>query len=351
MACVLAALAGLGDARQVVVAAWLAAAWFVLGLAVGALSWLWIHRLTGGRWGIALRPHLLRLAARLPRALALFLPLLLGGALLYPPFHADVQTPAGVAAALSAWHAPSFVAARCLAYGLIWLLLARRARAFAAPGEAAASLLLHLAVTTLASIDLLVTLVPHWSSSIFGLMALAGQSLAALAAAVAFACRGDVEAAPAPTTDSSPLARDFGNLLLAAVLVWAYLSFMQLLIIWAEDLPREISWYLPRLQTGWVEVGVALVVLHFALPMTLLLFRAVKDRPARLAVLALALLAAHALDVAWLVLPSVAPHALAAWWITPLLMIGLTLIAFGGGAPGDPARHHPVAQALPDGRA
>jgi hypothetical protein len=350
--CVLAALGGIGGAQRVFFASWLAAAWFVLGLAAGALSWLWIHRLTGGRWGTVLRPQLLRLSERLPRVLLLFLPLLLGGSLLYPPFHAARGTPANVAAALAAWHAPTFALARCVGYGVAWLVLARRARALATSGEAAASLMLQLVVTTLASIDLLVALVPHWSSSIFGLMVLVGQSLGALTAAIALSCRTIAAHGPPPATDGAPLTRDFGNLLLAAVLTWAYLSFMQLLIIWAEDLPREISWYLPRLQTGWIDVAVALVVLHFALPMTALLFRAVKDRPGRLALLALALLGAHALDVAWLVLPSVAPHALSAWWITPLLMVGLTLIAFGGGGtPRAPNRPALAVEALPDGRA
>ncbi len=241
---------------------------------------------------------------------------------------------------------------RCIGYGLVWLLLAARARSVAASGEAAASVLLHLAVTTLASIDLLVALVPHWSSSIFGLMALAGQSLGGPGRGRCVCLSRQRRRRPRRRRPTAPRSRaTSATCSWRAVLVWAYLSFMQLLIIWAEDLPREISWYLPRLQTGWVEVGAALVVVHFTLPMTLLLFRAVKDRPARLGLLALALLAAHALDVAWLVLPSVAPHALAAWWITPLLVIGLSLIAFGGGTPIAPARRREVARALPDGRA
>jgi hypothetical protein len=347
----LGSLAGYVVEPAVFFAAWLAAAWFVLGIGAGALSWLWIHRLTGGLWGAALRPHLLRLAARVPRSLVLFMPLAFGIGWLYPPFHAPAGAPADVAAWLGAWHAPAFLAARCIVYALVWLVLARRARGTLASGEAAGSLLLHLVVTTLASVDLLAALVANWSSSIFGLLALSGQSFAALAAAVALACRTQSRAGVQPTTEGSPLTRDFGNLLLTVVMLWAYLSFMQLLIIWAEDLPREISWYVPRLQTGWIWIGVALVLLHFALPLASLLFRAIKDRPARLGVVALGLVAAHALDAAWLVLPSVAPHALSAWWITPLSVVGLALIAFGGGAAVASERGAPIEGALADGRA
>ena len=73
---------------------------------------------------------------------------------------------------------------------------------------------------------------------------------------------------------------DLGNLLLMYVLTWAYLAFMQFLIIWVGNLPREIAWYVPRLQTGWVALGVLLVVFHFFAPLAILLFRSAKRSPA-----------------------------------------------------------------------
>ena len=346
----LAALVGWHAAPAVFFAAWLAASWFALGIATGALGWIWIHRLTGGVWGDALRPHLLRLGGRMPRVLFLFLPVALGWPLLCPPFHAGASTPPDVGRALEVWHAPALVAARCAGYALVWLVLARRARLVLSSGEAAVSLMLLLVVISLASVDLLVALVPHWSSSIFGLLTIAGQAFAGLAAAVALACSA-MRGTEQPRPEETPLSRDFGNLLLAMTMIWAYLSFMQLLIIWAENLPREISWYVPRLQTGWIDVGIALVLLHFALPQLALLFRSLKDRPARLGLLAAAMLAAHALDSVWLVIPSVAPHALAAWWICPLVLAGIGLIAFGGGGRARPAEQPSTSGALADVRA
>jgi hypothetical protein len=330
---VLASLPGYWLAPKVFFASWLAACWFDLGIVLGALTWLWIHRLTGGLWGDVLRPQVLRVAERLPRVLLLFVPLALGLTLLYPwlgaPLPDSATSPTG-RIFLAAWHAPAFLLARCLIYAGVWLAVARRARHPLRRGEAAASLMAHLTLTSLASVDALVALVPGWSSSGFALMVLSGQAFGGAAFIVALACR-ELRAAPAqPVTDGVPLSRDLGNLLLTAMLVWAYLAFMQLLIIWAENLPREISWYLPRLQTGWARIGVALVVVHLVLPLALLLLRRLKDSPRRLRALAIGLVGAHALDVVWLVLPSVAPHDLAAWWLAPALIAGLALMSFGG---------------------
>ncbi len=356
----LGALPGYWLAPSVFFAAWLAGAWFGLGIVLGSLSWLWIHRLTGGRWGTALRPHVLRLAARLPRVLLLFLPLALGLPLLYDwaaaPGVTGSEAPLG-RAFLLAWHAPPFVAARFAVYAIVWLVLARRAPKISSAGEAAASLMAHMGVTSLAAVDAIVSLVPGWSSSGFALAALSGQALGGGALAVALACR-HLRRSTQPTTKDTPLTRDFGNLLLCAVMIWGYLAFMQLLIIWAENLPREISWFVPRLQTGWVHGGEALVVLQFALPLFLLLFRAIKDVPRRLEAVALALVAANAFDCVWLVLPSVAPHALAAWWLAPLAIAGQALLSFGGAARGvrssagaETSAPAPTQRELADGRA
>jgi hypothetical protein len=108
---------------------------------------------------------------------------------------------------------------------------------------------------------------------------------------------------------------------------------MQFIVIWAEDLPREIAWYVPRLQTGWQWVGLLLVATQLAVPFLGLLFRSVKDRPARLARVSGLLLASGALDAAWLVLPSVDAHNLHAWWLQPLACAGMGLLLLGGLQP------------------
>ena len=339
---ILAALPGYWVAPRTLFACWLAACWFALGIVLGSLSLLWVHRLTGGAWGQVLRPHILAIAERMPRVLLAFLPLGFGLPLLYASFASQAPSTAAIAVDrmfLDAWHSPLLFLLRWLVYAAVWWWLARRSRGPLAAGAAASSLLLHLAVTSLAAIDALVALVPGWSSSGFALAALVGMTYGGGAWAIAAACRTLRLAGAQPATAGVPVSRDLGNLLLMAVLLWAYLYFMQFLIIWSVNLPREIAWYVPRLQTGWWFGGLALVLLHLTLPFALLLFRAVKDTPRRLEAVAAGMVGIHAFDVLWQTLPSVAPHDWLGWWLAPLVMAGVLLLCFGGSIA-----HRAVAQ-------
>ena len=330
-AALLLALPGAWIDRRMYFACWLAAWWLCLSVILGALGNAGVHRLTGGGWGVALQSATRLLARRLPWLLLLFLPLLLGLDALYPWFadpSGSWREPMARPQFNRFWFDPVFFGLRLVAYAAVWWWLARPATVIETTrGRAAAALAAYAVATTLASIDLLMSLLPVFYSTGFGLLALASQMLASSALTVGLTARcGRV---PAPSPGAPPVWRDLGNLLLMWLMIWAYLAFMQLLIIWAENLPREIAWYLPRLQTGWVDAGIALVLLQFALPLLALLMRAVKDRPQRLAVVAWLLLLASALDAAWLVLPSVAPASLHGWWLLPLLVVGMGSLLFG----------------------
>ncbi|HZW72984.1 MAG TPA: hypothetical protein VFF43_05525, partial [Caldimonas sp.] len=135
-------------------------------------------------------------------------------------------------------------------------------------------------------------------------------------------------------------------LLLMWVMSWGYLAFMQFLIIWAEDLPREIAWYVPRMQTGWVAIGIVLAAVQLAIPFLALLYRSVKDRPHRLRAVAWLLLASSALDVVWSVLPSVAPHDPNGWWLAPLAIVGMASLLFAG-VPAEARRRAEQTAASP----
>lgn len=318
---------------RVFFASWLAAWWYVTGLALGAMANLWMHRLTGGRWGEVLRPAGLLAARRMPLALLLFLPLAAGLSLLYP-WAADRQGWAHELARpafAATWLQPGFFWARMAAYAALWWWLTQPA-SLSGKGRAAASLALYLLSGTLAAVDLLMSLVPGWFSTAFGLVVLAGQALGGAALTTLWlALRAPRTLAAAPAPRQPPPARDLGNLLLMWLMVWAYLAFMEFLIIWAENLPHEIAWYVPRVQTGWAAAGLALVLLQLMLPLLALLQRRLKDRPSRLAWIAGGLLLTQGLNSAWLVLPSVAPHSLLGWWLVPLLALGMGLLVFGAG--------------------
>jgi hypothetical protein len=315
---------------RVLLAAWLAACWWCLGLVLGCFANAWTSRLSGGTWGEPVQAGALALRRAMGWLLLALLPVAAGYAWLYPWADGTGAWLHGYARPgfIQAWLAPPFWIARLVVYALAWWWITRPA-SLASKGRAARSLALHALLTSLAAVDLLMSLVPRWYSTAFGLVVLSTQALSGAAIVALLAPSGS------PATRSGvPLSRDLGNLLLMWVMLTAYLAFMQFLIIWSENLPAEISWYVPRLQTGWVGVAIALVALQVVVPFLALLFRAVKDHPARLRWVALLLLATSALDTTWLVLPSVDAHTLHGWWAFPAVFaVAAWLLARALGAP------------------
>lgn len=313
-------LAGAGwllDPRALL-ACYLAAWWFVAGTLLGGLANVWLHQLTGGAWGDTIRAPLLRAARWLPLACLLFLPVLAGLHLLYPWSGASGVEPA--TAFRRWWLDPVFFTLRSLAYLLLWSLLAwieTRASARSA-ARAAACLLAYGFSVGLASVDWIMSLQPSWYSSVFGWLTGTGQMLSGMALALLLIDRGAARAR----------LPDLGNLLLMYVMTWAYLAYVQFLIIWAADLPREIGWYLQRSAPGWQALAWTLLAVHGAVPVAILLSRQAKQAPRLLGALAAGLLAAHVLDCWWLVLPSVQGMTRHWLWLAPLVAFGLAAPAW-----------------------
>src|SRR5260370_21350700 len=149
----------------------------------------------------------------------------------------------------------------------------------------AAGLLGYGLTITFASFDWLMSLEPHWYSTIYGVLILGGQGLSALAFLIIMlawlSARPPLDRIVVPAH-----FHDLGNLMLAFVMLWAYFSFSQYLIIWSGNLPEEIAWYLHRLHTGWRVIGAGLMIFHFAVPFVVLLSRTVKKHGRTLAVVA-----------------------------------------------------------------
>ena len=310
--------------------AWL----FLLAISLGALANLMVHSLTGGRWGEPVRPAWIAATRLLPLVALLFLPILLGMRRLYP----WVEEP-------GAYLNVPFFAARSVAYLAIWVVLGaaflRADRATVDPANggnagaqriAAAGLIAYALTVSLAAVDWIASLTPHWYSSAFGLVIGTGQMLAGAAFGVAAAAGsfGALARVPRPAGDEPTRLRfhDLGNLLLMYVLTWAYLAYTQFLVIWSENLPHEIHWYVPRVQTGWAALGIFLVAFHFFLPLLILLSRTAKRSPALLGTIAMGLLLAHLADAFWLVVPTFRSDGFAISW-TDLLALALLGVAWG----------------------
>jgi hypothetical protein len=306
---------------------WLIGFLFILGLSLGSLAMLMMQHLSGGKWGLAGRRVFEAGAGTLWLVALAFLPILFG----LRPIFLWARPEAVQADPILLQKAPylnvTFFIIRAVVYFAFWLFCAYvlnkwsdehdRAAATVSPAEmvrfrtvSAPGLLFLVLTVSLASVDWIMSVDPHWYSTIFGLLIVTGQGLSALAFSIA------VLALVTPSGVSSAVFsaeqfHDLGKLLLAFVMLWAYLAFSQFLIIWSGNLPEEIPWYIERIRGGWGAVALLIVFGHFALPFLLLLSRNLKRRERLLARVAIFIVAMRMVDLIWLVAPTFAHDAAA----------------------------------------
>jgi hypothetical protein len=318
---------------------------FVVGVSVGSLAWLMLQYLTGGAWGVVIRRPCEAAARTLPLVALMFLPILIGIPNLYPWSHANMVAADALLRQKHVYLNVPFFLARAAFYFTGWFLFSWRLNYWSAaedregPGRAHARLA-RLAgpglvfwgfSVTFMAIDWVLSLNPHWFSTIFGMLFMAGQALSSLAFLIALLVLLSYRR-PLSEILTPRHLHDLGKLLLALVMVWAYFSFSQFLIIWAGNLPSEIPWYMARMRGGWQFVGLGLVLFHFALPFALLLSRDLKRNFKLLAGIALFVLFMRLVDLYWLVAPDfVKGSSPGGSWLdvaAPLGVIGLWLAYF-----------------------
>jgi putative effector of murein hydrolase LrgA (UPF0299 family) len=317
---------------------------FCVGLASGSLAWLMLQYLTGGAWGVVIRRPAEAAVRTLPLLAVMFLPIVIGIPNLYEWSHADKVKADEILQHKQAYLNVPFFIGRAVLYFAGWILLSwllnkwsereDREGGLAAHNKMAAisgpGLVFWGFSVTFMSIDWLLSLNPHWFSTMFGLLIIAGQSLSALAFLITilvyFSARPPMNAVLTPRH-----LHDIGKLLLALVMVWAYFSFSQFLIIWTGDLPEEIPWYLARMRGGWGYFGLALVFGHFALPFALLLSRDLKRNFKLLRNIAVFILFMRLVDLYWVIAPEFHKGEFAMSWMdlaAPVGIIGLWLAYF-----------------------
>lgn len=285
------------------------------GLSLGSLALLLIHRLAGGRWGLSMGPPLRAAASALPVAAVLAIPLVVWVADIWSWARPGAPSGGAVATWFRAWYLEiGCFTGRALIYLAVWVALARGLGAFRSGvsrgvigrGAAGLGLLAMLLTTTLFTFDWVMSLDPLWYSAEFGLLVGVAQATAALGlASLWLALNGGAKAC-----GRADELHDAANLLLAGVLLWAYLSLMQFITVWIADLPEEIRWYLPRLQTDWRWLGLAVVLLHPGLALPILLSVRLKSTARGVAVAAGLVLAGQAFFALWLTLPTLRPDRL-----------------------------------------
>jgi hypothetical protein len=320
--------------------AYLAAFMFTLSVGLGALFFVLIQHVTGAKWSIVLRRICEQLMMTLPLSALLFVPILFWMHDLFPWSRPEVMAADATLQAKAAYLNVPFFMIRAGVYFFVWIGLAlllkgkslRQDRTgdpriklsmsrWSAPG-----ILLFALTITFASFDWLMSLSPHWYSTIYGVYYFSGAVIASLAAMVLLAAvvvrSGDV--GEAITTEHF---HDLGKLLFGFVIFWAYIAFSQLLLIWMANLPEETRWFYDRWEApGWRAMSYFLVFGHFVFPFFYLLPRTIKRFRPALILGSVWMLAVHYIDMHYLVMPAFSPEHVSLSFREPLLGIGMLLL-------------------------
>jgi hypothetical protein len=342
-----------GHAKDTFFHSYLVAFIFWTGIALGCLGLLMIQYLGGASWGLLIRRQLEAGSHALWLMFILFLPIaIIGLYSLYDWSHdpSTIQnaTERAMIVHKRPWLNQRGFLIRGVIYFAIWIGLAtylrkwskeqdqnrdlgatQRSQNLSAPG-----FVIYGFAIAFAGVDWVMSLDVEWYSTIFGLLMLISQGVSALALLITIGVYLSGRE-PMSNVYQNKHFHDLGKLLLAAVMVWAYFSFSQLLIIWSGNLPEEIPWYLERFKGQWRWIGVALILLNFALPFLLLLSRDLKHNRRRLMAVAWLLIVMRFVDLLWLIAPElerghgaeVASHGLS---VTSYVNYAAAVIGIGG---------------------
>ncbi len=308
--------------------------WATIGL--GGLFFTMLHHLTSATWSVVLRRLTETVMASLPILIILFLPVVLGMHDLYHWTHKDVVEQDAVLKSKAAYLNVPFFLVRTGLYFLIWFLLSRslygtslkedqgsspdltmKMKRVSAPGMVLFGLTL-----TYASFDWLMSLDPHWYSTIYGVYVFSGSVLAILSflVLVALYLRKQEILDDVITVEHY---HDLGKLLFAFTVFWAYIAFSQFMLIWYANIPEETLFFQHRWHGSWKVVSMIILFGHFVIPFVVLLTRAAKRNLLILKVMAVWLLLMHWVDIYWLVMPTLHKEGAVVSWLDVTTMVGV----------------------------
>lgn len=314
---------------------YLYAYFFWLGMGLGSLGILLLHHTVGGKWGMMLRRMAEAGARTIPWMAIGILPVLFSLSKLYPwAMPEAIHDP--VIQAKAAWLNPTGVIGRSVFYFLVWTFYALRLSKLSAEQDAtgertlidkmralsAPGLVVFTFVTTFAFIDWIMSLEPHWYSTMYAIAFIIGEVLEAFAFTIALVMTLS-NRRPIRDYLTKQHIHDLGNMMFAFMVLWAYLCFGQFLIIWAGNLPNEIPWYLNRLRGGWGWVALTLVIFNFATPFVLLLMRGTKRHSERLVKVCVLLFLVRIIDVYWVVEPAFYGAKIQIHWLDFITLLGI----------------------------
>jgi hypothetical protein len=336
---------------------------FCLSLSVGALFFVLFQHLTKAQWSIVVRRTTESMLWGFPLLLLLGLPILFGMHDIYHWTHAELYDPASpeydaILAGKRAYLNAPFWMARVALYFLAWTFLSYKLyslsvqqdvnpdRDIPAKLRKASAWGLPLAAVTVsfASYDLLMSLDPHWFSTIFGVYFFSG-GMVGMFALLTFLSITYQRAGMLKNIVTAEHYQDLGKFMFGFVVFWAYIAFSQYMLIWYGGIPEETVWYKHRLEHGWGYHSAALTLGHFVIPFFLMLPRFVKRAMPFMAVMSVSLLVMHWFDLHWISLPVLHEDG-GFHWLDFTCWLGLTGV-FVGTLVYRMSRHSLVPQNAP----
>jgi hypothetical protein len=319
---------------------YLIASVYFVTIALGAMFWVFLQHLGGAAWSVSIRRLGENVMSTIPIGIVLFLPNLLGLHYLYEWTHADVVAADLVLQEKTVFLNEPFFIARTVLYFVVWSFFAWKMyrlsveqdqdpasvhRLLTSKKWSAFGILILVILTTWAAFDWLMSLNPHWYSTMFGLYILAGGAIAFICVFVLIAL-GLQKSGYLTDSITTEHYHDLGKLMFAFTVFWAYVAFSQYMLIWYGNLPEETVWFLRRLRDGWAFSGPLLVFGHFVGPFLLLMSRWAKRNRTVLAGAAMWLLFMQWFDLYWVVIPTFFPEGFHFHWldVTTFLAVGAT---------------------------
>ena len=326
---------------------------FMISIGVGSLFLIALEYAAGAVWSVPLRRVVEFFAATIPFLAILVIPLLFNMHDLFHWSHAEAVAEDKILQGKAPYLNVEFFIVRVFVLIALWTLFylffvknskkqdeTRDQKLTKRNIRLSVIFIPVFAITiTISAIDWLMSVEPHWFSTIFGVYFFSGTVIAALAAATLATVLLKENGYMHPKITNDHLF-SLGALLFAFVNFWAYIAFSQFLLIWYADLPEETFWFLQKWEGSWAVFSIILIIIHFIVPYAMLVSNPAKSDPKRLKFISVWLLLAHLFDLYWLVMPE-APGMesgyIFSWidFIFPVLIIGLTILVFNFKAKKD----------------